>query len=164
MATKYNSLEELRRKKELLKKEVSEMEDLFKFENKKESLSAFTNGFTDRYIEEQPTEDGNSKLAIRTGVIAKEIGNSLTKKSTQKSIVNFNNDGLKESLLENTLKLGSVAFMGNLAKKNLNKTSWKNKAIGLAIVYLLPIALRFLRTRLEDYQKNKSVSSLEKLI
>lgn len=164
MATKYNSLEELRRKKELLKKEVSEMEGLLKFENKKESFSAFTNGFTDRFLEEQPTSEGNTKLAIKTGAIAKEIGNSLTQKSAKNSIVNFNNDGLKESLLEHTIKLGSVAFIGNLAKKNLKKPNWKNKIIGLAIVYLLPFALKFIRTKLENYQKNKSVSSLEKLI
>ena len=48
MGTKYSSLDELRRKKELLKKEVSEIEDLITFDNTKESLSAFTNGFTDK--------------------------------------------------------------------------------------------------------------------
>ena len=50
MGTKYSSLDELRRKKELLKKEVSEIEDLITFDNTKESLSAFTNGFTDKYL------------------------------------------------------------------------------------------------------------------
>ena len=49
MSTKYNSLEELRRKKALLKKEVSDLEDLLTFDNAKESLSALTHGFTDKY-------------------------------------------------------------------------------------------------------------------
>ena len=40
MSAKYNSLEELRRKKALLKKEVSELEDLLTFDNTKESILA----------------------------------------------------------------------------------------------------------------------------
>ena len=48
MAYQYESLEELRRKKALLKKDISEIEELLTFENTKESLSVLTNGFTDK--------------------------------------------------------------------------------------------------------------------
>lgn len=153
MGTKYNSLEELRRKKELLKKEVNDLEGLLTFENTKESLSAFTNGFTDNFLTEKTTEDGDTKLALKTGNIVKELGQKLVSSSEKKSIIAFDNTGLQSNLLESTLKLGGVAFVGNLARKNLRSGSWRNRLIGLALVYLLPYALRFLRTKIEEFQK-----------
>lgn len=164
MGTKYNSLEELRRKKELLKKEVNDLEGLLTFENTKESLSAFTNGFTDNFLTEKTTEDGDTKLALKTGNIVKELGQKLVSSSEKKSIIAFDNTGLQSNLLESTLKLGGVAFVGNLARKNLRSGSWRNRLIGLALVYLLPYALRFLRTKIEEFQKKQSLSSMEKLI
>ena len=164
MATKYNSLEELRRKKELLKKDVSELESLIKFDNAKESLSAFTNGFTDNFLTEKVNEEGDKKLALKTGNIVKELGQTLVAKNKKSSIIAFDNSGLQNSLLESTLKLGSVAFVGNMARKKLKSGNWKNKLVGLALVYLLPFALKFLRTKLEDFQKKQSLSSMEKLI
>ena len=164
MAMKYNSLEELRRKKELLKKDVSELEGLLTFENTKESLSAFTNGFSDKFLTEKTDEVGETKLALKTGNIVKEIGQTISHKTQKNSLISFDNSGLQNSLLSSTLKLGSAAFVGNLARKNLRSGSWKKKLIGLAIVYLLPFALRFLRTKLEDFQRKQSLSSMEKLI
>lgn len=164
MAMKYNSLEELRRKKELLKKDVSELEGLLTFENTKESLSAFTNGFSDKFLTEKTDEVGETKLALKTGSIVKEIGQTISHKTQKNSLISFDNSGLQNSLLSSTLKLGSAAFVGNLARKNLRSGSWKKKLIGLAIVYLLPFALRFLRTKLEDFQRKQSLSSMEKLI
>lgn len=164
MKTKYNNLDELRRKKELLKKDVEELEDLLTFENTKESLSAFTNGFTDNFLTEKIDDDGETKLALKTGSIVKEIGDTLTNRSQKNSIINFDNTGLQSNLLESTLKLGSVAFVGNMARKNLKSGSWRNRLIGLALVYLLPYALRFIRTKLEEFQKKQSLSSMEKLI
>ena len=43
-------------------------------------------------------------------------------------------------------------------------TSWKKKAIGLALIYLAPIALKYVRKKLEEYQRNRTTSSLEQLI
>ena len=164
MATKYSSLEELRRKKELLKKEVDDLEGLLTFENTKESLSAFTNGFTDNFLTEKETEDGDKKLALKTGNIVKELGHKLVSNSQKNSIIAFDNEGLQNNLLESALKLGSVAFVGNMARKNLKSGNWRNRLIGLALVYLLPYALKFLRKKLEEFQKNESVKSMEKLI
>jgi hypothetical protein len=46
----------------------------------------------------------------------------------------------------------------------MSSPNWKKKALGAALIYLAPIALKFVRKKLETYQKNKSVSSLEQLI
>lgn len=162
--SKYSSLDELRRKKKLLQQDVKEMESILKFEDKKESLSAFTNGFTDRFLEQKVDEEGVTQLAVRTGEVAKAIGDTLKSKQENKSIIQFNNDGLKENAVSNVLRLGSVALAGGIAKKNLNKPGWKNKVIGLAMIYLLPVALRFISKKLEEFQKRKSISSMEKLI
>lgn len=164
MATKYNSLDELRRKKELLKKEVSDLEDLLTFENTKESLSAFTHGFTDNFLTEKTTAEGDTKLALKTGNIVKELGQKLVRTSERNSIIAFDNTGLQSNLLESTMKLGGVALVGNMARKNLKSTSWRKRLIGLALVYLLPYALRFIRAKAEEFQKKHSLSSMEKLI
>lgn len=165
MSTKYNNLEELRRKKALIKQEVSDLEALLKFKDKKESLSAFTNGFTDQFLEEKITSDGDTKLAIKTKNVVNHLSKGLTGKlSHGTSSLAFNNQGLGGSVAENAIKLGTVALVGSYAKKNLNSTSWKKKVVGLALIYLAPMAIRFVRQKLEEYQKNRSVSSMEKLI
>jgi hypothetical protein len=64
MSRKYESLEELRRKKKLLKQEIDGLEDLLTFKNTKESLSAFTNGLTDQYLQEKVDEDGDEKVVL----------------------------------------------------------------------------------------------------
>ena len=68
------------------------------------------------------------------------------------------------SLAENALKIAAVTFVGNYARKSLYNTSWKKKAIGIALIYLAPIALRFVREKLENYQRNRTASSMEQLI
>lgn len=167
MSAKYNSLEELRRKKALLKKDVAEMEDILTFDNVKESLSVFTNGFTDNFLEEKTDNEGDTKLSINTGSIVKQVANTVTGKVADKNHslpFSLNNSGLKESMVENALKLGAVSFMGSYAKKNLYHSSWKKKIFGVALIYLVPILLRFLRKKLEEYNKDSRVSSLEQLI
>ncbi len=165
-SSKYSSLEELRRKKQLLKREVADMEHLLKFEDKKESLSVLTNGFTDRFIEEKPNpEDPESpKLSIKTGEIVKEIGQKITDKTEKSSILEFNNEGVKETAVKNLLKAGGITAAGAIAKRYMNKPGWKNKLIGMLLVYLIPVALKFINEKLDQFQKRKSVSSMEKLI
>lgn len=165
MGSKYSSLEELRRKKALLKQEVAEIEDLITFDNTKESLSAFTNGFTDKFLKEETKPDGEKKLAINTNEIVKEFSNSVKDKVLNRnSVYGFAKSDAGMSLVENALKIGAVSFVGNYAKKSLYNSSWKKKVIGLALIYLAPIALRFIRQKLENYQRNKTASSLEQLI
>ncbi len=165
MGAKYDSLEELRRKKELLKKEVEELEELITFENTKESLSAFTNGFTDRFLDEVPTVAGETKLTLKTNEIVKEVSNTVKDSVLNKdSVMGFAKSDAGINVLENTLKIGAVTAVGNFARKNIQSSSWKNKLIGLALIYLAPIALRFLRKKIDEYQKSQTTSSFEQLI
>ena len=165
METKYNSLEELKRKKAILKKDVSEMEDLLTFDNTKQSLSAFTNGFTDKFLKEEVKPGGGTELKFDGSGIFKEfaenVKDSVLNKNTVRSIAA--NPGTV-AMAENALKLGAVSYIGNYARKNLNNTSWKKKAIGLALIYLAPIALRFIRKRLEKWQRDRATSSMRQLI
>lgn len=161
---KYNSLKELRLKKELLRKEVSDLEDLITFENPKESLSAITHGFTDRYLTEEIDEEGNPNISLNTENIIKQVGNGIKNKVTKNSIIQFSNTEAGVSLADNALKIGLVSLAGNFARKSLADKSWKKKAIGLALIYVAPYALKFLREKLDEYQRNKTTNSLKQLI
>jgi acyl-coenzyme A synthetase/AMP-(fatty) acid ligase len=71
---------------------------------------------------------------------------------------------LKGDAVDILIKLGVTAIVGNYARKSLKSSNWKRKVAGVALIYLAPIALRFIRKKLENYQKNQSVSSMEQLI
>lgn len=165
MAYKYKSLEELKRKKELLKKDISEMENVLTFDNTKESLSALTHGFTDKYLKEEMQPDGEVKVALKTQEIMKEVSNGLKDNILNRnSVYGFAKSDAGINVIENALKIGAVTFVGNYARKSLINSSWKKKALGLALIYLAPIALKFVREKLETYQKNRTTSSFEQLI
>ncbi|WP_449398196.1 hypothetical protein [Chryseobacterium wanjuense] len=74
------------------------------------------------------------------------------------------NSAFKGNAMDALIKLGVTALVGNYAKKNMRSSNWKKKVLGAALIYLAPIALKFIRKKLENYQKNKSVSSMEQLI
>lgn len=165
MANKYDSLEELRRKKALLKLDISELEDVLTFENTKESLSAFTNGFTDKYLTEELQPDGETKVALKTTEIVKEMSDNVKDNFLSKhAVLGFAQSEAGVHLIENALKIGAVTFVGNYARKSIVNADWKKKVIGLALIYLAPIALKFIREKLEDYQKHRTTSSFEQLI
>lgn len=165
MSTKYNSLEELRRKKALLKKEVSDLEDLLTFDNTKESLSALTNGFTDKFLQSDTNIEGETTISLKTNEIVKEIsGNIKNNLLNRNSVLNFAKSEGGLSVVENAMKIGAVTFVGNYARKSLYNKSWKKKLIGLALIYLAPVALRFIRKKIEEYEKSKTTSSFEQLI
>ncbi|MDP9955305.1 hypothetical protein J2X97_000942 [Epilithonimonas hungarica] len=164
MATNYNNLEELRNQKKLLKHEIGELEDIITFKSKKESLGVLTHGFTDKFLKETKDEDGDTSLALDTQNIMREISSGIKESASKKNILGLANDSLQSGLLENTIKMGVVTLVGNFAKKSVMNKNWKRKVIGLALVYVAPYALRFIRKKLDDYQKNKTASSLEKLI
>lgn len=164
MAPKYQNLDELRRKKQILKNEVNDLQNLITFKNTKESLSAITNGLTDPYLKEEIEADGSTKTALNTQNIIKEVSNSVKDNFNRKSLINFAQTDAGSTVAENSLKMGLAALLGGVANRNLKHSSWKNKLLGLALIYLLPIALKFVRQKLEEYQKNKAASSLEQLI
>lgn len=165
MGRKYESLEELRRKKKLLKQEIDGLENLLTFKNTKESLSAFTNGLTDQYLQEKVDEDGDEKVVLRKDVIAQQISSEIKDALiNKKTAMSMANTAIKSDAFDTLIKLGVTAIVGNYARKSLKSANWKKKVLGTAMIYLAPIALRFLRKKLETYQKNKSVSSMEQLI
>ncbi|WP_027379424.1 hypothetical protein [Chryseobacterium daeguense] len=165
MGRKYESLEELRRKKKLLKTEINDLENLLTFKNTKESLSAFTNGLTDQYLQEKVDEDGDEKVVLRKDVIAKqitsEIKDALTSRNTAMGIAS---SAFKGNAVDALIKLAVTAIVGKYVKNNIKSSNWKKKLIGVGMIYLAPIALKFIRKKLENYQKNRSVSSMEQLI
>lgn len=165
MGRNYESLEELKRKKALLKNEVKDLEGLLTFKNTKESLSAFTNGLTDQYLQDKVTEDGEEKTVIRKDVIAKQISSEVKDLFVNKNTaLGLASSALKGNALDSVVKLAVTAMVANYAKKNMGSSNWKKKIIGAILIYLAPTALKFLRNKLENYQKTKSISSLEKLI
>ena len=165
MGRNYESLEELKRKKALLKNEVKDLEGLLTFKNTKESLSAFTNGLTDQYLQDKVTEDGEEKTVIRKDVIAKQISSEVKDLFVNKNTaLGLAGSALKGNALDSVVKLAVTAMVANYAKKNMGSSSWKKKIIGAILIYLAPTALKFLRNKLENYQKTKSISSIEKLI
>lgn len=164
MATKYTNLDELRSEKRLLKQEIGELEDILTFKNKKESLSVMTSGVTDKFLKETENEDGKISLSIDTQNIMREVSLGMKETASKKNMLNLANDGVRSGLLETTIKMGTVALVGNFAKKSVMNKNWKRKLVGLALVYVAPYALRYVRKKLDEYQKNRATSSLEKLI
>ncbi|WP_028122844.1 hypothetical protein [Epilithonimonas tenax] len=164
MATKYTNLDELRSEKRLLKMEIGELEDILTFKSKKDSLSVMTNGLTDKFLKETQDEEGKISLSLDTHNMMREVSLGMKETASKKNMLNLANDGVKSGLLETTIKMGTVALVSNFAKKSVMNKNWKRKAVGLALVYLAPYALRFIRKKLDEYQKNKTTSSLEKLI
>jgi len=164
MSTHFKNLQELRDKKKILRSEIEELEDLLTFKDKKESLSIMTGGITDKYLKETENEDGEKNLSLNTQNIMREVSNGIREKTSAKGILGLANDSVDSGLLETAVRLGAVTMVGNFARKNLNNASWKKRLIGLAIIYVAPIALKYVREKLEDYQHTKTTSSLEKLI
>ncbi len=164
MATNYNNLDELRAQKKNLKREIEGLEDIITFKSKKESLGVITHGFTDKFIKETKTEDGESEISLDTQNIMREISSGLKESASKKNILGLANDSVQSGLLESTIKMGVVTLVGNFAKKSVMNKNWKRKALGLALIYVAPYALRFARKKLDEYQRNKTANSLEKLI
>lgn len=164
MAANYNNLDELRSQKRLLKQEIGTLEDIITFKDKKESLGVMTNGFTDKYLKQSYNEKGEAKLALDTENIMREISSGIKETVSKKNVMGLANDSLRSGLLEDTIRMGAVALVGNYAKKNMMNKSWKKKLIGAALIYVAPYVLRFLREKLDEYQRNKTASSMEKLI
>ncbi|MDH6253649.1 hypothetical protein M2347_003376 [Chryseobacterium sp. H1D6B] len=165
MGRNYENLSELRRKKKLLQGEISDLENLLTFKNTKESLSAFTNGLTDQYLQEKVDEDGDEKIVLRKDVIAKQLSSEVKDMFISKNTaMGIASSALKGNALDSIIKLGATALVANYAKKNMSSSNWKKKLLGAALIYIAPIALKLIRKKLESYQKNKSVSSMEQLI
>ncbi|MDY3317446.1 hypothetical protein [Riemerella anatipestifer] len=164
MGAKYKSLSELRTLKSSLKNEISDIERIITFKNPKESLSFISKGFTDKFIEARKNKSGSNGISVNTRNIVKEITNKVLNKNSGSSFLTLKNDGLAESVVSGFLKVGVVGAVSNYAKKNLNNSSWKKRAIGLLLVYVAPVVIRKLRELLDDYQRKQTAKGINRLI
>ncbi|HBN6703811.1 TPA: hypothetical protein L3261_002045 [Elizabethkingia anophelis] len=137
MGAKYNSLDELAKKKAIMKGEVKDMENLLRFNNVKESLSVITGGMTDKFLVEKHITNSKGEVSHKTGI-------------------SLNAESIKDSMIDNAIRLGTVALVTNFAKKNLYHSSWKKKVLGLAIIYGAPILLRKVTSLIEDWQEKEA--------
>lgn len=165
------NLSDLRERKKILKQNITDIEDKLSFENPKESLSALTNGLTDQFLADKIDQDGKHQLSLKTGEILSFASGGLTDSFIKSKIneygdekLGINTQNIIGSVTENALKLGVAALVTNYAKKNLYHSSWKKKAIGIALIYLAPYALKFLREKLDDFQQEETLKSLNKVI
>lgn len=163
MEIQSNSLDELRNKKNLLKKEIKELENLITFKNKKESLSIITQGFTDKFLKESETENGETKLSLDTQNIIKEIADNLKKSISGKSILSLANDSLKSGLVETVLKMKMLTMFGNFTKKNATNKNWKKKLLGFVLISILPYILKYIRKKFNDYKEHKNNKRFRKV-
>lgn len=165
MEKSYRNLDELRLQKELLKKEVAEMEDIMKFKNTTKSLSQLTNGFSDHYIEEKMDKDGQPKMALKKEAIIKTFSSNVRNKMANRdAVVGITNKAMNAGVMEDVIQLGASTLLAGVAKKQLNSSNWKKKALGYAIIYLAPYAIKMMAKKGAEYRKKKSISSMEKLI
>lgn len=165
------NLEDLKKRKELLKQNISEIEDKLSFKNPKESLSVITNGLSDQFLSDKTDEEGNHKLALRTSEILSFATDGASENFLKTKIneygeekLGINTQNVVGSIAENAMKLGIAAIATNYAKKNLYHSSWKKKAIGLALIYLAPYILKFVREKLDEFQKQETLKSIEKIM
>lgn len=165
------NLEDLRKRKETLRQEISEIEKIASFKNPKETLGLLTNGFTDQFITDKTDENGEHRLGIKpaellsfaTGGASDDfVKTKINQYGDQKLGINTQN--VVGSIAENAFKLGIAGIATNFAKKNLYHKSWKKKLIGFALIYLAPFLLKFIREKLEDFQHKETLKSMEKII
>lgn len=165
------NLADLKSRKEMLKKNISELEDTFAFKNPKESLSAFTQGFTNQFTTDKVDESGSHRLGIKPAEILSFLTGGASDNFIKKKLnkygeekIGIDTQSVVGSITENALKLGLAAIATNYAKKKLYQKSWKKKLIGVAFVYLTPFLLKFLREKLDEFQQKEILESLNKII
>lgn len=165
------NLEDLRKRKETLRKEIAELEDIAAFKNPKESLSAITHGFTDQFLVDKTDENGEHRLALKPANILSFATGGASENYIKTKInqygeekIGINTQNVVGSIAENAIKIGLAAVVTNFAKKNLYHTSWKKKLIGITLIYLAPFVLKFLREKLEEYEEREVLKSLEEIL
>ena len=158
-----NNLADLQKRKEMLRKDISEIEDTIRFKDPKKSLSKLTNGFTDQFVSDEFNYRGEHKTGLKwdkvfsyiTGGTSERFLTSKLNEYGEKKL-GINTKNIAGSITENALKIGISSLMATLTKKYLFHKKWKKKIIGLAIVYLSPFILDFAKEKLKALQDSKS--------
>ena len=164
MGSNYKNLKDLKAHKALLKDEIRDLEDIITFKDKKESLGVMTHGFTDPFLKENINSEGETTLSLDTQNIMSAISSGIKESASKKNIAGLAKNSVSSGLLETTVKMGLISLVGNFAKKSVMNKNWKRKLLGLALIYIVPYLLKFIRKKLDNYQKSKTTASLQKLI
>lgn len=162
--SKYRNISEIKSQKEKLKGEIKDLEKLMTFQNPKESLSLITNGYTDNFLKEVSDKEGNIKTKIDTKSIIQGISHQVKSQVNKKTIMQVTKSEEGNDLMKNALKLGAATLITNYAQKSMKSSTWKKKLIGAALLYVAPVALKIITKKIDEYQKNKTTESIEKLI
>lgn len=165
MSNKYKNLNELQLRKQELLKEMEEMEEILKFKNKTKSLSVLTNGLSDKYITEKANEDGTYSTVIKKDAVIKTLSSNVRNKvANRNSMVGIANQAMKAGVMDDIFQLGTSTILASIAKKQLKSKSFFKKILGYSLIYLAPYAIKMITKKLSNYQRERSVSSMEKLI
>lgn len=165
------NLADLNTRKEMLKKDISEIEDKLTFKNPKESFSALTEGFTDQFLTDRIDENGIHKIGLQAKNILSFITGGLsdhfieTKVNEQgKEKIALKTENLVGKIADNALQLGLASIITGYVKKSLFHRKWRRRLIGLAIIHFAPFLLKFLRQKLDEFQQKEVLESLNKII
>lgn len=120
METEYDDLDELQQKRDELRKQVREKEDVLRFKDPRKSWGTMTNGFTDRFLPGEDYEERRERSRRRHS--GERHGFS--------------------AAIEHRIRTTIVQSIGDFAEDNLESKNWARKALGLGVVYLLPILLK----------------------
>lgn len=130
-----NSIDELKERKEKLKKEIGEMESLLSFENPRKSLGLITGGASEKFL-------GKS--------MASSLGQSLLP--------------IAGDLLKSSLKVGSINVLRKLTPKKISAVGVGKGLLVAGLLVAAPIIARQVKKRVEHYRKRETAKSLGKLI
>lgn len=130
-----NSIDELKERKEKLKKEIGEMESLLSFENPRKSLGVMTKGASEKFL-------GKS--------MASSLGQSLLP--------------IAGDLLKSSLKVGFINALRKLTPKKISAAGVGKGLLVAGLLVAAPIIARQVKKRVEHYRKRETAKSLSKLI
>ena len=164
MAKEYNALNELRAKKENLKSEIKKLEDLMAFTRPKESLSVITQGYTDAFLKETTDDEGNIKTTFDSSSVLKMISHKIKSVLNRNTMMQVLNSETSTEIIQDTMKLGAVNLVTDYVQNIMKSDGWKKKAVGFALIYVAPLAIKYIGQKLDEYQRHKTTKSLEKLI
>lgn len=132
---KIRSFQDLKNKKKQLKTEISEIESILSFKNPRESFGVITDGLSEKYF---------------GSILGSKIGENIVP--------------LAGNLLGNSIKLGSLKILNDIAKKSIKSSFVKKGLIGLGAIAVASVVLKRAKRRVDQYQQRETIKSLNKLI
>lgn len=116
------NLADLHLRQEMLRQEISALEEKLSFKNPKESLGAFTDGFTDAFFTDKTDAMGKHHLGVKSQKICC-------------------------LLTEKVLKWGFALAIGKQLKKGAPRKKWKKRLLGIALLFLSPYCYSLIKKK-----------------